>query len=277
MLKTRVITALVLAAIILGAIAWSPDAVAVLVTVVFAIAQAEWLQLAGWRFSRALTVTLALGALLLGLQVGAPQLVAALTLPAAAFAVVLWTVLAAVLLRIERAGPVKIAPAASTALAFVLPVAAWLAAMQFLAGGMLLLLSVLAIVWIADIAAYFAGRAFGRAKLAPRISPGKTWAGVWGAMAAVVATALVFWLAWPQAAPYSSRLVVVRGLGVALPLLALLVAYSIVGDLTESWLKRQVGAKDSGHLLPGHGGFYDRIDAMLALLPPAALAWALLA
>jgi phosphatidate cytidylyltransferase len=277
MLKTRVLTALVLAAIILAAMAWSPLAVAAVLTVAFAIAQAEWLQLAGWRFARALPLALALGVVLMVLLIWAPQRLQALSLPAAALAVAIWLALAVVLARIEAGGPVRIAPALSTVLAFVLPLAAWLAAMRFLAGGILLLFSVLAIVWIADIAAYFAGRAFGRAKLAVRISPGKTWAGVWGAMGAVALCATAFWFAWPQAAPYTSRLVAARGLALTLPLLALLVAFSIVGDLFESWLKRQAGAKDSGHLLPGHGGFYDRIDAMLALLPPAALIWLLLA
>jgi phosphatidate cytidylyltransferase len=129
------------------------------------------------------------------------------------------------------------------------------------------------IVWIADTAAYFAGRAFGKRKLAPHISPGKTWAGLWGAVIAVVAIALIVQLAWPAAEALSSRMIERLGIAVAMLLLAALVVISVVGDLFESLLKRQVGAKDSGHLLPGHGGFYDRIDAMLAVLPPAALLW----
>lgn len=122
------------------------------------------------------------------------------------------------------------------------------------------LLAVLALVWIADIAAYFAGRAFGRHKLAPAISPGKTWEGALAGMAGVLAWAIICatmtgGIHW---APY-------------LAAAALLGALSIAGDLFESAAKRQAGVKDSGSLLPGHGGILDRIDSMTAALPVAAL------
>jgi phosphatidate cytidylyltransferase len=131
-------------------------------------------------------------------------------------------------------------------------------------------LSVLALVWIADIAAYFSGRAFGRRKLAPKVSPGKTWAGVWGALTAVVALADLLRVQWPQADLWSTRqLVASPALGVAALVAA--VSLSIVGDLFESLIKRQAGAKDSGRLLPGHGGAWDRIDATLPVLPAAVL------
>ena len=133
-----------------------------------------------------------------------------------------------------------------------------------------MLLSVLVIVWLADTAAYFAGRAFGKRKLAPHISPGKTWAGVVGAAVAVVVAAwAAFWIA-PEASLWSNGLIVSLG-PLAVMLLALLVALSIVGDLFESLLKRQAGVKDSSGLLPGHGGFYDRIDALLPVLPLAVV------
>jgi phosphatidate cytidylyltransferase len=273
-LKTRVLTALVLGAIVLAAIAWSPFAVAVILTVAIALAQAEWLQLAGWRPLSARLVAAAFGAAQLALLALAPAFIAAVTLPLVTLAVLLWVVLAGFLWRVESRGPAAVPAALSAALALLLPLSAWLAAVQFLRDSMLMLLSVMLIVWLADIAAYFAGRAFGRTKLAPRISPGKTWAGVWGAMAAVVLVALAVRLGWPQLGVYSNGLLGGLGLALALPLLALLVAFSVAGDLFESWLKRQAGVKDSGTLLPGHGGFYDRVDAMLALLPPAALIWA---
>jgi phosphatidate cytidylyltransferase len=145
--------------------------------------------------------------------------------------------------------------------------------MLFLRAGAVTLLSVLVIVWLADTAAYFSGRAFGHRKLAPHISPGKTWAGVWGAVLAVVVVALIAWQVAPAAPLYTNRLLDSLGVAATVPVLGFLVAISIVGDLFESLLKRQAGRKDSGSLLPGHGGFYDRLDAMLALLPAAALFW----
>jgi len=141
---------------------------------------------------------------------------------------------------------------------------------HFLREGAIVLLSVLAIVWLADTAAYFAGRAFGKRKLAPHISPGKTWAGVVGAVIAVVGVAVGAYRLAPDAALFSSRLLAALGVAGAV-LLAAVVLLSIVGDLYESLLKRQAGVKDSSHLLPGHGGFYDRVDALLPTLPLAAL------
>jgi phosphatidate cytidylyltransferase len=272
-LKQRVITALVLVALLLGALAWSSLALAVLLTLAFALAQAEWLQLAGWRFASALAMALLLGAAQVAALVAAPPLVEAVTMPLVAVATVVWLVVGSLLLRSERSGPVHIAPSVSTLLAVLLPLAAWCALMLFLRVGAVTLLSVLVIVWLADTAAYFSGRAFGHKKLAPHISPGKTWAGVWGAIVAVIIVALIVWKAVPTAPLYTNRVLDAFGVMAAIPALAFLVAVSIVGDLFESLLKRQAGTKDSGHLLPGHGGFYDRLDAMLALLPGAALFW----
>jgi phosphatidate cytidylyltransferase len=273
-LKQRVITAVVLVGALLAALAWSPFAFALLLTLAFAVAQAEWLQLTGWRFSAALAVALALGALLIAALMNAPSAVAAATAPLAAVATVVWLVIGVVLIRSEQVGrPVRIHPTVSVGLAVLLPLAAWFALMLFLRDGAVTLLSVLMIVWLADTAAYFSGRALGRRKLAPHISPGKTWAGAWGGMIAVVVVAFIVWSAFPAAPVYTNHLLDAFGPGQTIPVLAFLVAVSIIGDLFESLLKRQAGQKDSGHLLPGHGGFFDRLDAMLSLLPPAALFW----
>ncbi len=136
-----------------------------------------------------------------------------------------------------------------------------------------LLVAVLATVWISDSAAYFVGRRFGKRKLAPAISPGKTWEGVAGALAAVA----LYGLAW---ASLSSPAGLSFGPGRAqlgpawiLPVLLGLAVAGMIGDLFESLIKRQAGVKDSGTLLPGHGGMLDRIDAPLAMLPLAALAF----
>jgi phosphatidate cytidylyltransferase len=132
-----------------------------------------------------------------------------------------------------------------------------------------LLLALMAIVWVADTAAYFAGRRFGKRKLAPSISPGKTWEGVYGALIAVALYALAL-LPFAARAGYSGALLPAAATAWVV-LVLLLAAVSIVGDLFESQLKRQRGVKDSGKLLPGHGGILDRIDALVAALPPAAL------
>lgn len=152
------------------------------------------------------------------------------------------------------------------AVGLVLIVAAWAALVDLHGRGAWLLLGVMALAWVADIAAYFVGRAFGRRKLAPNISPGKTWEGVAGAMVGAV----VYGPAAAVAADLVVEPSVLHLLGIAL-LSALLTAVSVAGDLFESLLKRQIGLKDSSALLPGHGGVLDRIDSLLALLPLAAL------
>lgn len=135
-----------------------------------------------------------------------------------------------------------------------------------------LLLALAALVWAADIAAYFAGKRFGKHKLAPAVSPGKTWEGVAGGMAGVALYGLVLCqVAAYWDTPLSSVFEPAAGVAAIAAMLGL-VAVSIVGDLFESWMKRGAGLKDSSRLLPGHGGILDRIDALTSTLPVAALA-----
>jgi len=135
------------------------------------------------------------------------------------------------------------------------------------------LLSVMALVWIADIGAYFSGKAFGKRKLAPTISPGKSWEGaIGGGIAVLVLSSLVIlfggpWLLDTFVVQLHAHLGWLGTLGVLL----VLTAASVVGDLFESQLKRRAGVKDSSNLLPGHGGVLDRIDALIPVLPLAAL------
>jgi phosphatidate cytidylyltransferase len=145
---------------------------------------------------------------------------------------------------------------------WIVLVPAWLALarMQSEPG---LLLTLLGIVWIADTAAYAAGKTWGRHLLAPRISPAKTWEGVAGACSAVA----VYYVALSMLAPEWRWM---HGWSGAV-LFAGVTLMSIVGDLYESWIKRQAGVKDSGALLPGHGGMLDRIDSMSSSMPFAAL------
>jgi phosphatidate cytidylyltransferase len=139
--------------------------------------------------------------------------------------------------------------------------------------GLNFLLSVFCLVWAADIAAYFGGRAFGKHKLAPGISPGKSWEGVWSGQLGTLLLAFGWMAADRHWALGSDSLytVLARQLGVVglLAGVLFLAAMSVVGDLFESLIKRQAGAKDSSALLPGHGGVLDRIDALLPVLPIA--------
>jgi phosphatidate cytidylyltransferase len=149
-------------------------------------------------------------------------------------------------------------PFTRAAVGVVLLVPTWAALLYLHGRGPAVLLGVMAVVWVADTAAYFSGRSFGRHKLAPLISPGKTWEGVAGALAAVAAYAALLSVA------------------VGMPLLSLVIMaggllyVSVLGDLFESWIKRVSGMKDSGSVLPGHGGVLDRIDALTSTLPIAA-------
>lgn len=161
---------------------------------------------------------------------------------------------------------------------------AWLAVVQAREVGIVFLLSILLLVWMADVAAYFAGKAWGgrfsAVRLAPAISPGKSWEGVWGGMVGVVLLALV-WLALertgvlPPPSLYG-HLQSRGGWGLLLLAVLFLAAMSVVGDLVESLVKRSAGAKDSSRLLPGHGGVLDRVDALLPTLPLAMMFYSVL-
>jgi phosphatidate cytidylyltransferase len=150
----------------------------------------------------------------------------------------------------------------------------WLALAQARTLSVNFVLSVLCIVWVADIGAYAAGRTFGRHKLAPSISPGKTWEGVAGGVVSVAVLAALWLMVIDRRLPIDGPSVFaqlesrlgVAGLTVGCAVLA---ALSVVGDLFESLVKRAAGAKDSSRLLPGHGGVLDRIDALLPVLPAA--------
>jgi phosphatidate cytidylyltransferase len=167
------------------------------------------------------------------------------------------------------------------ALVGVLLFGCWLALYELRLHSTWALVSSMAVVWVADIAAYFVGRAFGRRKLAPSISPGKSWEGAIGGAAAVALIGLaVAWLAatrWPGALDtLPARLLQSAGLLPTVLALLALAALSVVGDLHESLLKRQAGVKDSGWILPGHGGVLDRIDALIPTMPVALLVYEVL-
>lgn len=277
MLKQRVITAIVLLAILLPALFWpSPLPFMLVALVAIAAAAWEWGRLNGCG---------AVGAVLTGLACLLICLLAwglgylAFPMP------MLWTVAGAawvlggaLLLRHGVPGWPRVPrPVRLVAGVFALAVA-WMAIAQARVMGVNFLLSVLLLVWVADIFAYFAGRAFGlkftRNKLAPSISPGKSWEGVWGGMAGVVVLAVAWALAdahLQAAVPSLYSRLAERGWWLLVVAALFLAAMSVVGDLVESLIKRSAGAKDSSNLLPGHGGVLDRVDALLPTLPLAMM------
>lgn len=237
----------------------------VLIGVVIAAAGHEWGKLAG--FSTAASVAYGVGAAAVyaALAWAWHPLGVADAPEGALFAMagLFWLVVVPVWLWRGLAQPPRTLLAV-TGLAVLLP--AGLAALALPAERLLLALG---LVWIADTAAYLAGRAFGRHQFAPGISPGKTWEGVAGAAAATLIYAIICALPGAPLGAY------VQGAGwmAYLALAMLLFAVSIAGDLFESAIKRQAGVKDSGALLPGHGGVLDRIDSIVSTLPIAALSF----
>ncbi len=278
MLRQRIITALILVALLLGTLALPGPWPFALATLLLMVAGAwEWARLVGLGAAAALGsggVMAALGLLALGLWRTAPQATPALLWWAVCG---VWAVLLIGTLSKGASAWMAWPKGLRLALGVGLLLAAWWALLALRESGTNVLLSALCVVWVADIAAYFGGRAFGRRKLAPTISPGKSWEGVWSGVAGVLALGAAWlWLdhhqgqAWGlDSASLNTQLV--RGVGWGWAALALLVlcALSVAGDLFESLIKRAAGAKDSSALLPGHGGVLDRVDALLPVLPAA--------
>lgn len=272
MLKQRVITALVLLAILLPALFYrTPTPFCGLALVLIAAAAWEWgrLNALGQLSSLALALLCVL-ACLLSWYAGLLEKPLSMLWASAGAA---WVLAGGWLLRAGVAGWPRIARPVRLAGGLLALWLAWLAIAQARVAGVEFLLSILALVWVADIFAYFAGRAWGgrfsKGKLAPSISPGKSWEGVWGGMAGVVGLSLI-WVSFGGMTLYS-RLAEHHGLAVMLLAVVFLSAMSVVGDLVESLVKRSAGMKDSSHLLPGHGGVLDRVDALLPTLPLAMM------
>ncbi|MDH3319084.1 MAG: phosphatidate cytidylyltransferase [Betaproteobacteria bacterium] len=266
-LLRRVLTAAVLLAVFLAALLLLDKRYfGSLVAAALVIAGHEWGRLAGLGARAALLYGVAIG-VVVGAIAWAPNAGASLRDALLGAGVVFWLLLAPAWLRygVGRSGRLTLAAAG----VFALVLAAFAA--LFLPAGQLLL--VLGLVWLADTAAYFAGNAYGRRRLAPSISPGKTWEGAAGAAAATLIYAIICALPGAPLGPYVKGATWAAYLAGAV----LLCGVSVVGDLFESALKRRAGAKDSGSLLPGHGGVLDRIDSVMSTLPIAAMLLHLLA
>ncbi len=272
MLKQRVITALILLVVLLPAlfapVAWP-----------FALLTLLMIGAAGWEWARLNGVAggaaIGLGALLALACAAALWAGWAVTAPAWIWwvATLVWVLGGAWAMKAGPAGWPSVPKELRLALGILALWTAWLALANAKFAGINFILSIFCLVWAADIAAYFGGKTFGKRKLAPTISPGKSWEGVWSGMVGVLILAAA-WLAIDRSHAVDSPSLYTRlnerhglfGLGLIVIFLA---AMSVVGDLIESLAKRAAGAKDSSNLLPGHGGVLDRIDALLPAFPLA--------
>jgi phosphatidate cytidylyltransferase len=265
MLKQRIITALILLPIALcGFFLLQGASFALFIGLVVTLGAWEWARLAGFTAqSMRITYAVAVAAVLFLLYL-MPGMA-----PWILVAAVIWWVLATWLVLTYPASSEHWSSAACKlviGLLILLPAWQGLVLIKQWELGNWLILAVMVLVWGADIGAYFSGKAFGKRKLAPKVSPGKSWEGVYGGLlASLVITAVVgVFRGWSG----SQFLFALLGA-------AIIVFISVVGDLTESMFKRQSGIKDSSNLLPGHGGVLDRIDSLTAAIPVfAVLLWA---
>jgi phosphatidate cytidylyltransferase len=275
MLKQRAITAIVMLAVWLPAV-FIPEwhLFPALASALVAVAVWEWARLTGLSSSVCLLAGItsaSTGCLLLYSGDAIPRL----NLSGWISVSLAWVLVCYFVLRRNISGWLAIPRLFRMAAGILILALAWLALLTSYGWGANTLLSIMAIVWAADIGAYFAGKQWGKHKLAPTISPGKTWEGVLGG-AVSVALVAALWLALDQhygfqnPSIYSWVLNDFGLLGLALSL-SILLALSICGDLFESLIKRAAGVKDSSHLLPGHGGVLDRIDALLPVMPVAVM------
>lgn len=262
MFATRLLTAVLALALFLGALYFLPRLawMACLLPTLLVGAR-EWGALAGyarggsWAYASLTTVAAAVLA-----WAGDSQLrTQDVHLVIYGAAIVFWLLIAPFWLR----GHWRVAGAPLALAGWLVLIPMWLALVQLQADAGALL-AFMAVIWIADTMAYLAGKQWGRHKLAPAISPGKTWEGVGGAAAGVALYYVALQVAVSELRPALSGLAGALAFAALLPL-------SIEGDLFESWLKRQAGVKDSGRLLPGHGGVLDRVDGLTATLPLVAL------
>ncbi len=266
MLKTRIFTAIILIALFIPALFYLPAIFwAMLLLGLTIVGSREWCRLA--RFTTNQTILYLLLTTLLGGELLLIMSEAVATNPNSTsmmwiyvVSCIFWGGVVPILLR--RSYPVK-SISLLMLMGWLILLPTCLALYQLRAIDPWLLLGSMGVIWVSDIAAYFVGRSFGKHKLAPDISPGKTWEGVAGALVVVVCYALI----WGQFIGKGDNILVI-----GLILLSLVLAgLGIIGDLFESLMKRQAGVKDSGNILPGHGGILDRIDALTSTLPFAVL------
>ena len=257
MLKQRIITALILLPIALcGFFLLEGSGFALFIGLVVTLGAWEWARLAGFEAQGARVLfAVVVAALLLGLHIFpdlAPWVLGA--------AVLWWATATFLVLTFPQSAAHWSSMAARLVIGLLILLPAWqgLVLIKAMPLGNWLIMAVMVLVWGADIGAYFSGRKFGKRKLAPKVSPGKSWEGAIGGLACVL---LYVWL-MQKMQWFAVNLPLWQALLVAV----VLTAVSIQGDLLESWLKRAAGVKDSSQLLPGHGGVFDRTDSLIAVL-----------
>ncbi len=277
MLWKRVVTAIILLLVLLPALFYPSAVPLTALAIVFIAAAAwEWARLVGYHGVVAwLCAVVCASACALAWAGGMLQQPVAWLWSLMA---VVWLFGAAWLLYAGMGAWARLPRALRMAAGILVLFAAWTALAQARHIGVNLVLSIMALVWVADISAYVAGRTWGgrfvSRKLAPSISPGKTWEGVAGAVVGVLVLAMAWWWAdgyFQSQAPSLYTRMFANEHWFMWPALVALVGMSVVGDLIESLIKRSAGVKDSSGLLPGHGGVLDRIDALLPVMPLAML------
>ena len=272
MLRERVITAVVLLALLIGAVmAKSALPFALLTIVMIGAAGWEWGRLCGLPQAACIGSGIVLGLACLA-QAPLGGGIGGVVVPSEVWAgiTILWVLMGVVSLRAGPDGFRRVSAALRFVVGWILIAAAWAALMASWERGLAYLATVCGLVWAADIFAYFGGRALGKRKLAPTISPGKSWEGAISGLVAVIVLAAIVVIV--TARPHGNLFWLLRErLGFAGMVLACaaLVAMAVMGDLVESLAKRSAGIKDSSQLLPGHGGVLDRIDALLPVFPAA--------
>lgn len=262
MLKQRVLTALVLVPIALwGFFYLDGGAFAIFVGAVVAIGAWEWARLVGLEDSSSRLTYAGICALLILLLWNMPSIARLVVL----FGVVWWGFAWFLVLGFPDSSKFWQCNTTKYIIGLLILLPAWQGLVLIKSidlHGNWIIFSIMLFVWAADIGAYFAGRTWGKDKLAPKVSPGKSWQGLWGGMAAAVFVGIIIYF---KTSFFDGKLIL------SLICLVILVAFSVLGDLTESMFKRQAGLKDSSNLLPGHGGVLDRIDSLTAAIPVAVL------
>ena len=267
MLIQRIVTAVVLLAVLIASLYVSNTAFELVIGAGFAMTLAAWLRIAKFKRLSAYLISGVYFVAMVAFSLSGVTPAGAWFIGLELAVTCVWMAILAVVTAARETG-FGVRRSSSVCMALTFVPAAWLAVVWLVReGGWPLMLSVFALVWLADICAYFSGMAFGKHRMAPAISPKKTWEGAVGAVVCVFAAAWMASIFATSETVFTNRIFAAVGPVVGFGFVLVLVAVSIAGDLFESALKRQAGVKDSGTLLPGHGGFYDRLDAALAVLP----------
>jgi phosphatidate cytidylyltransferase len=270
MLKTRVITALVLLAVLLPILFLLPAIyIGAFFLAALLAAAWEWSTLLapkpGWTAWLYVLFCLAIILILLGMQNTSWQFALLLLSVIFWFFVAPFILAKGINLSLQKLRPFYVV------LGLILLPATWFSLVFLRELGLVFLLTSITLVWVADIGAYFVGKAFGKRKLAVQISPGKSLEGAVGGLVLSYAYALLCVIYLPFESSLFGAWAIRFGWVPMFLMVTVLVAFSIFGDLFESQLKRLAGVKDSSHLLPGHGGVLDRVDALIPTMPIAAL------